>query len=44
MGFLLEARLTGVQAELLTQMFDKIGPDAEDAWRTAMRVLAESQT
>jgi len=43
-GRRLEARLTGVQAELLTQMFEEIGPDAEDAWRTAMRVLAKSQT
>ncbi|MFK7861337.1 MAG: MarR family winged helix-turn-helix transcriptional regulator [Granulosicoccus sp.] len=39
-GRRLEARLTGVQAKLLKQMFDQVGPDAEDAWRAAMQVLA----
>lgn len=41
-GKRLESRLTGVQAELLEQMFEHVGPDVEDAWRVAMRVLAQS--
>ncbi|MFK8079884.1 MAG: MarR family winged helix-turn-helix transcriptional regulator [Granulosicoccus sp.] len=41
-GKRLEARLTGAQAKLLKQMFDQVGPDAEDAWRMTMRVLAGS--
>jgi len=41
-GRRLEARLTRVQAELLGQVFEEIGPDAEDAWRVAMRVLADN--
>ncbi len=39
-GKRLEAKLTGVQAKLLEQMFEQVGPDVEDAWRVAMRVLA----
>lgn len=39
-GKRLEARLSNAQATMLQQMFDEVGPDAEDAWRAAMHVLA----
>lgn len=42
-GRRLESRLTGLQARLLTEMFEHVGNDAEDAWRLAMRVLADNQ-
>lgn len=41
-GRRLEARLSHAQATMLQEMFDEVGPDAEDAWRTAMHVLARS--
>lgn len=43
-GRRLEARLTGVQSELLGDVFDAAGADAEDAWRLVMKALADAES
>ena len=42
-GRRLETRLTGIQAKLIEQAFEQVGPDVEDAWRTTMRALAKNK-
>jgi DNA-binding MarR family transcriptional regulator len=41
-GKRLEARLTEAQSNLLTNVFDESGPNAEDSWRDVMRILSKS--
>ena len=41
-GKRLEARLTEAQSNLLANVFEESGPNAEDSWREVMRILART--